>query len=407
MPNNFSYHFLTLFLLVSYFLSGKQIYAGQWDIRGETGIELRIFPDDPEFNSQDDTYFSPSFMIEPEILYETEKGNDLFEFVPFFRFDLDDDNRTHFDIRELNWFHQGSNWSLLVGADIVYWGVTESRHLVNIINQNDQVEDIDEEDKLGQPMINFTYDSDYGTFEFFYLPFFTERTFPDDDARLRGPFIIDDNNEGYESDAKEFHPDFALRWIHTLGDFDIGAAFFRGTSREPRLIPRANQNEKIILDPFYDIIDQQSLDIQWTRDAWLLKFEGITRGGHGNRFVATVAGFEYTLFQIFGSAADLGLLSEYLYDGRDSGAPPTVFDNDIFGGFRLSLNDIQDTEFLAGIVTDTENAELFTFVETSRRFGQNWVAEIEARFFFNTDTNSIASGISNDGFFTFTLSRFF
>ncbi|NIT13505.1 MAG: hypothetical protein GTN99_04455, partial [Candidatus Dadabacteria bacterium] len=263
-------------------------------------------------------------MIEPEVLYETDKGNDLFEFVPFFRFDLDDDNRTHFDIRELNWFHQSDKWSILIGADIVFWGVTESRHLVNIINQNDQVEDIDEEDKLGQPMINFNYDTGYGTLEFFYLPFFRERTFPDDDARLRGPFPIDDNNEAYESDAKEFHPDFAFRWFNTLGDFDIGAAFFRGTSREPRLIPRLNQNGTVILDPFYDIIDQESLDVQWTRDAWLIKFEGITRGGQGDRFVATVAGFEYTVFQIFGSAADLGILSEYLYDGRDRGAPPTV-----------------------------------------------------------------------------------
>nr|NIT14825.1 hypothetical protein [Candidatus Dadabacteria bacterium] len=101
------------------------------------------------------------------------------------------------------------------------------------------------------------------------------------------------------------------------------------------------------------------------------------------------------------------ILSEYLYDGRDRGAPPTVFDNDIFGGLRLALNDVQDTEFLAGVVTDTDSAELFTFVETSRRFGQNWVAEIEARFFFNTDIDSVASAISNDGFFSITISRFF
>ena len=42
---------------------------------------------------------------------------------------------------------------LLVGAAKVFWGTAESRHLVDIINQTDAVEDIDEEDKLGQPMV--------------------------------------------------------------------------------------------------------------------------------------------------------------------------------------------------------------------------------------------------------------
>jgi hypothetical protein len=408
VPNRLSLYFLAPYLIALIIFPVNESNSGQWDIRGEAGIELRVFPQEPKFNNQDDTHFSPSIMIEPEILYEFNKGSDLFEFVPFFRFDLDDDNRTHFDIRELNWFHQGDNWSILVGADIVYWGVTESRHLVNIINQNDQVENIDEEDKLGQPMINFTYETGLGAFELFYLPFFRERTFPHDDTRLRGPFIINEDSTKYESDLEEFHQDFAIRWFNTVGDFDIGAAFFRGTSREPRLIPKINKNGNIILQPFYDIIDQQSIDIQWTKDAWLLKFEGITRGGHGDRFAAVVGGFEYTIFQILDSASDLGILSEYLYDGRDnSDAPPTVFDNDIFAGFRLALNDIQDTEFLAGIVTDTDNAEIFTFIETSRRFGENWVVEIEGRFFFNTEFQNIAEGISNDGFFTISLSRFF
>lgn len=405
--NRLSLRVLSLFVLSLILLPLQEALSGQWDLRGEMSTELRIFPEDPKFSSQDDTHLSPSYLLEPELLYEFDNVNDRIEFVPFLRLDLDDNHRTHFDIRELNFFHQAENWSFLVGNDIVFWGVTESRHLVNIINQNDQVEDIDEEDKLGQPMVNFNYETDYGIFEFFYLPYFRERTFPDDDARLIGPFKIDDRDEQYESDAERFHPDFALRWFSTIGNFDIGAAFFRGTSREPRFIPISDHNGRTVLHPFYDIIDQESIDIQWTVDAWLLKFEGITRGGHGKRFVATVSGFEYTIFQILASNADLGLLSEYLYDGRDSYAPPTVFDNDIFSGFRLALNDIQDTEFLAGVVTDTNTAEVFTFVETSRRFGTNWVVEIEGRFFFNTNPESIADGIQNDGFFNLNISRYF
>jgi hypothetical protein len=45
-------------------------------------------------------------------------------------------------VRELNWIHQAETWSLLAGVGKVFGSVTESRHLVDIINQTDLVEDI-------------------------------------------------------------------------------------------------------------------------------------------------------------------------------------------------------------------------------------------------------------------------
>ena len=41
-----------------------------------------------------------------------------------------------------------------LGLRKVYWGVTESQHLVDVINQTEGVENLDGEDKLGQPMLN-------------------------------------------------------------------------------------------------------------------------------------------------------------------------------------------------------------------------------------------------------------
>jgi len=390
-------------------LFAQDVISGEWDLRGDVSVELRIFPDDVKFSDQDNYHFDPSFKIEPEITYEFTSGNDRLTFIPFFRYDLEDNNRTHFDIRELNWLHITSNWSLLIGNDIVFWGVTESRHLVDIISQIDFVEDIDNEDKLGQPMINFTYESDWGAFEFYYMPFFRERTFPSDDTRLRGPLPISENPK-YESDLEEYHPDFAFRWFNTIKDFDVGISFFWGTSREPIFLVEESKNGEMFFRPFYTIINQVGLDFQWTKDAWLLKLEAIGRGGQGDYFFATVFGFEYTIFQIFNSNADLGILSEYLYDGRDENiefAPPTFSDNDIFGGLRLALNDIQDTQVLAGLTTDTKNGEMFGVVEASRRIGQRWVTAIECRLFINEEEGTIFSGFTNDSFINLSISRFF
>ena len=89
----------------------------------------------------------------------------------------------------------------------------------------------------------------------------------------------------------------------------------------------------------YRTITQLGLDLQYTREAWLWKLEAIGRAGEGETFGAAVGGVEYTRYQVFGSAADVGFLSEYLYDGRDVTAPPTAFDNHGFVGTRLALND--------------------------------------------------------------------
>ncbi|NIP18147.1 MAG: hypothetical protein GWM87_08310, partial [Xanthomonadales bacterium] len=49
---------------------------------------------------------------------------------------------------------------------------------------------------------------------------------------------------------------------------------------------------------------------------------------------------------IRGGASDLGVLVEYLHDGRAESEPLTVFDDDVFVGARWALNDTQDTSVL-------------------------------------------------------------
>ena len=48
--------------------------------------------------------------------------------------------------------------------------------------------------------------------------------------------------------------------------------------------------------------------------------------------------YEYTFYQVADSVADVGVLLELQYDGRDDGEPVTLADNDLFAGIRLALN---------------------------------------------------------------------
>ncbi len=94
-------------------------------------------------------------------------------------------------------------------------------------------------------------------------------------------------------------------------------------------------------------------------------------------------------------------------DGRDEDAPFTVFDNDVFAGFRWAFNDIADTQILGGPVIDYETGEFLAFLEAERRVGERWSVELEARMIFNVDDAGLLYGLRRDDFVTIRLSRFF
>ncbi|MEE8265604.1 MAG: hypothetical protein V3R62_04590, partial [Acidiferrobacterales bacterium] len=303
------------------------------------------------------------------------------------------------------WRYIGDDWEALVGVNTVFWGVTESRHLVNVINQIDHVEDIDQEDFLGQPMVNLATQQDWGRLDVFVLPGFRERTFPGRKGRLRTALPVDEDAAEFDSDLGQAHVDVAARYTHFFGDWDVGAYYFYGTGREPRLVPNATGSR---LEPRYDLIHQGGLDLQYTQDAWLWKLEAIVREGQGDVFAAAVGGFEYTFFQVFESAADLGLLAEYLYDGRNEDkAPPTSFNNDFVVGTRLALNDVQDTTALLGAVVDVEDRSTALFVEAERRLGDSWKLELESRLFLGVGDSNPLNAFEDDDFVVLRLSYFF
>jgi hypothetical protein len=368
------------------------------------GGELRTFPEEPQFEDQFD-HFQPSFIVSPEFRYTSSDGKHRFSFIPFARVDGQDNDRSHADVREAYWRATTGDWEFLIGLNSVFWGVAESRHLVNVINQIDSLEDIDEEDFLGQPMATAAVQKDWGRFGLFLLPGFRERPFPDVEGRIRPPLPVIDEASEYESGAEEWHLDTAVRYSHVLGDWDLGFSYFYGTGREPRLRLKSDPARLV---PFYDLIHQWGLDVQYTREAWLFKFEGMVREGQGDSFGAFVGGFEYTFYQILGSAKDLGVLGELLIDDRDPGkAPPTPMDNDLFLGSRLTFNDVQDTNVLAGGVIDLEDGTTALFVEAERRIGEHFKFELEYRGFLNVDSRNVLSAFEKDDFINLLLSYYY
>ncbi len=365
-----------LFILAASFLLRPLPKVFAHEVAGYAAGEVRLFPNDALYSGQNDQ--SSSFVIQPEYYHEFESGSS-FAFTPFFRLDSGDQERTHLDIRELTYLWLKEDFELRVGVRKVFWGVTEFIHLIDIVNQTDLVESVDTEDKLGQPMVNFSVSRDWGMVDIFWMPFFRERTFVGTGGRLRGASVVDEARTQYESAAEEWHSDWALRYSYTFGDIDMGLSQFVGTSRDPTLLDGTDSNGDDIKIPKYEQIKQTSLDVSYVIGEWLWKLESLYRTGQGNEdYFAWAGGFEYTSVGVLESNMDLGFVGEWLYDDREDDAD-TAFENDIAGGLRLSVNDAASSEALLGWVQDVDTSARLLFLEASRRFGNNWLLNIEMR----------------------------
>ncbi len=341
---------------------------------GYLALSGRYFPEPPLNEIQQHDSVSISGQMEGRWRW---RGAD-FSFTPYLRLDSGDNKRTHLDIRELDARFSAAEWDWQIGIGKVFWGVVESRHLVDIVNQTDQVEDIYAEQKLGQPMIHASRFTDWGLFELFMLPGFRERTYPGKEGRLYLP--IDVENPVYESSQKHRHVDWATRWSRTFGSWDLGLSGFYGIRRDPRLVPDYSTGLAV---PYYDLIHQISLDLQGSEGDWVWKLESFYRDTPADDYVALVAGFEYTRYGLFESSADLGLLAEYLHDGREN-TLETSFQNDLFLALRLNLNDAQDSEILAGMVIDLDQESLIWRLEASRRLAEQWRLNLNIQAFAHT-----------------------
>jgi len=376
-----------LLCFFTYCSIATQSFAG---FDAEVGLESRFFFEE---GLADQSSYHPSIRVEGAYEHFFESSD--FSTSLFYRYDAEDSQRTHFDVREALWTYVGDEWEVKAGIGKVFWGVTESRHLVDIINQSDFVESLDGEEKLGQAMFKYSTEKEWGTIDLFWLPYFRERTFAGDDGRLLvTPIAIDVDEAVYSSNAENWRGDFAIRYSHFVGDLEFAVSHFSGTSRDPVISQKVQLTPapQVTLFPVYDTIDQTGLELQYIYEEWLLKFEGISNSGYSGRYSAAVFGFEYTQTGIFETSADLGWIVEYLFDDRRNQKEaakiaPHNFERDVFVGWRYALNDADSSEILGGFVYDPRSEEVMYSLEASKRLAEDLKLNIEAVVFQGAESD--------------------
>ena len=376
-------------------------------VSGDLSVEARWYPQSPAFDGQRSG--TGGLVAEPT-LYGEIAQNTSFTLTPLYRYDSADSRRTHADLREAYLLMHGdwgeNSWELRLGLDRVFWGVAELHNLVDIVNQLDLVEHPRDRPKLGQPMAHLTVSGNWGIAEMFLLPYHRKRTFPGHGGRLRAGRPIE-KNAVYESGAEERHVDFAARYSHTVGLLDFGLSAFVGTSREPSFLAAQQSGPSSPIDtalvPFYEQIRQFGIDAQLTTGPLLYKMEAIHRSGARNLlgqeedYRAFIFGLEHTLYGLFGSPADLTVLSEWLYDERGRRAA-SIWANDLFLAAFLAFNDVQGTELAAGILGDLSRDYRALNLELKRRITGNWSVRFEAIVNLKSDPEDLTYDGRRDSF---------
>lgn len=394
------YYFLYISLLCVFFVQSSDAV----EVSGRVGLEYSFFTEPARFENQHRGY--ASFVAEPEFYQSWNDDQDRITFSPFLRYQQHDDERRYLDIRGLYWLHVADEWELRLGIHKVFWGVTESLHLVDIINQTDYIENINAEAKLGQPMLEWSVIQDWGVLDLFLMPYFRERTFTGIKGRFRPQLAIDTDSPSYESSQEQKHLDIAARWYYNPGDSEVAISYFSGTSREP-VIGLDMTGGQPSLTPYYPLIEQWGLEYQLTRGNWIWKLEAIHRQLDKERFASSVGGFEYTFYGIMSSNVDVGVLAEYLYNNEKEHAP-TAFQNDSFVGFRIAFNNIKSTELLFGAIVDNDDQGQYFLFEASHRLTGELKLTIEGQAFNHiADSDPYFGSIHQDDYISIEISKYF
>tara|TARA_B100001057_G_scaffold87435_1_gene83382 strand:- start:213 stop:1391 length:1179 start_codon:yes stop_codon:yes gene_type:complete len=258
------------------------------------------------------------------------------------------------------------NFDYLIGNNIIFWGKSEFFNPVDVINSQDFSKGLNKGEKIGQPMVNFKRYLDIGDLDL-YLLYPTKNIYPLEKIRSQITLNFDDYSK-YSNGASSTNPGIGIRLSGYRGDIDYGLSMYNGNTKDPGLFII---NGKIV--PNYSKISQIGFDFQLTRDSHLYKSEIIYRSDQFDsknilsNYYASNLGYEKTIFNFLERNWDLGLIAEHAYDSRGR-TSHTGFQNDLFLGTTLALNDIQDTQSRFIVINDLDRQTRSMTITYESRF---------------------------------------
>ncbi|KHT63469.1 malate transporter [Photobacterium gaetbulicola] len=384
------------FLLTALTLCFTHSTSAEWQSEGFVGITADVYKDNAK-SGQCCSTLANRALFSPRLLWWNDSGWAA-TISPYIEYEAQS-KQGFINIREANLAYTSDSIEWLIGYGVVYWGVAEVYQPVNIVNQYDGRIALGYEEKVGQPMLQARLLPEWGDVQVLLLPFFQPRQFraPEQRRSLTKPVSNDVLYPNGENAV-----DAAVRIGFWQNALDVGISAFYGNSREPLLIEQTNNWQASYANVF-----QLGTELQWTQNDLLLKWESTYRKGEGRDYASLVAGFEYSVYGFSFSQGQLGLIAEYTWDNRDTSAPATIYNNDIFLGLRWQTNDIRNTELLLSGLFDLEQTSPIYKLTASGRINEHWKWVAEGYYLSSIANNTPIAYLNNDSYFSISAEYYF
>lgn len=164
--------------------------------------------------------------------------------------------------------------------------------------------------------------------------------------------------------------------------------------------------EDLVVVPHYDQLRQFGLDAMAVRGSWAFKLEALARRLRDDDSLAAVAGVEYTLGDVAGSGAALGLVAERLHDQRDD-ILVRRFDDEWFAGLRLLVPGRHAVNALLGLLADDRGRDRLLQLEFGLDPARNWRLLGKLRTFDKVPGDELGGFLRDEDLVSLTVVRYF
>lgn len=399
---------LTLFVLA--LLSGPNAFASEFDSSGQIGLETRAFWPDDLARTED---LGVSLTSRLELTHKHRPWRQQLRLVG--RVGALDNDRSVLIVEE-GFVGYKSGWlNLRVGPQILNWTATEAFHPADVMNSRNFDSNVENADKIGEPMVSASIRMWQGRLELFYMPFRMDPRLPGPASRLSfapaGTTLGDPLWAGRDGaiDDDLIEHQFAARISQTIDDADIALQFVQHLDRSQPTIAIDPANG--VARPVYHMVSHVGLTYTQVIESVVLKVEAAHRiffepdtpdpgtlllpGGLAPEDHTVVAlGFE--VGWAFDSGEDLTLLAEaqgvFGPSGEQRRAAASPFQADGLVGMRYTLNDIDNKAFFAGVIFDVERLEIIGNASYSQRLSDTWTVAASLRILHAPPDDTLLPG---------------
>lgn len=389
---------LSLLTILLGLLATPPLWAG-WASKGELALEGRVFLNDDNAATIDQG-IGMMGRVHIDHRYKSFKER----LRVYGRLDQQDPARTILVLEEAWVQWKFKPFKLKVGFDLLNWTATEAFHPADIFNSRNLDSDLQNYEKVGEPMVSLAVKTAAGKFTLYHMPTFVQPILPSPASRLSfapgqelGVSRLDVSGKLTD---RWFAPQFGLRWRYAFDNADIS---LHGIHHQDR-----SQPSVIIVDnapsALFQTVTQVGGTYQHVVDAFILKLEAAWRifhkptdedqgiifldGSNGKPDHGRVAfGLEYGLAHEAGSESTLILEAQTLVGtSRETASMLDTFQADVLLGYRFAFNDASSTSFVISGIADVEHLDEFIgSFSCERRFGDTWIAKASVRVLHTGD----------------------